>query len=172
MDLHRKITEEIKRQQSTNQCAQGADFSHWNCLMDIFMEKGSQSQLLAVEVSDGLLELDPNPCLWHPKGAEPLLPMPSGGEGVPQPCRDAWGVSRGKAPAAGKRWIFPLPDQDSISYFNLILQTIKLLFTYSARKELKISQRWLRKGKTPGLMLLLFDVAVWVGDRVSFDLSV
>lgn len=93
------------------------------------------------------------------------------------PCRDAegtcaQGVSRRKAPAAGKRRIFPLPDQDSISYFTLILQTIKLLFTYSAEKELKIWQICLKKGKKPGLMLLLFDLAVWVGDRVSFDLSV
>ena len=48
--------------------------------MDIFMEKESQRQLLAMVVGDGLLELDPAPCLRHPGGAEPLLPMSAGGE--------------------------------------------------------------------------------------------
>lgn len=46
------------------------------------MEKESQSQLLAMEAGDGLLELDPNPCLRHTRGAELLLPVPAGGEGV------------------------------------------------------------------------------------------
>lgn len=29
-----------------------------------------------------------------------------------------------------------------------------------------------KKKKTPALMLLLFDLAVWVGDQASFDLLV
>ena len=88
------------------------------------------------------------------------------------PCRDAEGtcargVSRGKGPVAGKRWILPLPDQDSISYFMPILQTIKLLFASSAEKELKILQSWLKKGKKQDwcycCLILLFGWGIgWV----------
>lgn len=106
--------------------------------MDTGTEKESQSQLLAMEAGDGLLELANTP------GVE--LANTSGVQvGRVSPCRDAegtcgQGVSRGKGPAAGKRGIFPLPDQHSVSYFTLILQTKKLLFAYSVEKELKIWQ--------------------------------
>lgn len=42
VDLHRKIRE-VERYQSTNQGAQGADFSHQNSLMEIFMEGESEA---------------------------------------------------------------------------------------------------------------------------------
>lgn len=111
------------------------------------MEKESQSQLLDAE----LLELDPKPCLWHPRGSE----LPVGGT-----CGDtegtwAQGVGTVRGPIAGEKGMFPLPDQDSITDFALILQS-----AYHAEKDLKILQRWQKKTENWGwcsyCLMLLF----------------
>lgn len=80
----------------------------------------------------------------------------------------AQGVSTVTGPAAGKRGIFPLPDQDRITYFTLILQTVNLLFAYSAEKDLKILQSWQKKDKKPGDVVPAVSSGCLGGDPGEF----
>lgn len=115
-----------------------ADFSLWCCLMVISMEKERQSQLLD---SGGCWNWTQSPACDTP-GVQSYLLV-----GLVSPCGDtegtwAQGVGTGKGPVAGERGIFPLPDQDSTTYFALILQ-----FACSTEEDLKILQRWQKKTK-------------------------
>lgn len=108
-----------------------------------------------------------------PKGAEMLLAISAGGKegtALGTPCRDVegpvpWGMSRGKGQGHVWGWIFPLREYfcphppSNISPFHL-----------QCWEGVKDTAKLAERKPPPGLMLMLFDLAAWVGARESFDL--